>query len=67
MLHGELAPGEYRAHRGRCETEAESVADVLANLLGLNTDASSISYLAAGPAPLPHELWPPRKMRSERR
>jgi antirestriction protein ArdC len=46
ILHSELAPGEYQAHRGLCETEAESVAYVLANLLGLDTDASSISYVA---------------------
>jgi hypothetical protein len=46
VLHGELAPGEYQAHGGLCETEAESVAYVLANLLGLDTDASSISYIA---------------------
>ena len=46
ILHGELAPGEYQAHRGVCETEAESTAYVLANLLGLDVDASSISYVA---------------------
>jgi antirestriction protein ArdC len=46
ILHGELAPGEYQAHRGLCETEAESTAYVLANLLGLDTDGSSISYIA---------------------
>jgi hypothetical protein len=46
VLHSELQPGEYQAHRGLCETEAESTAYVLANLLGLDTDASSISYIA---------------------
>jgi antirestriction protein ArdC len=46
VLHGELAAGEYQADRGLCETEAESVAYVLANLLGLDADASSISYIA---------------------
>ena len=46
VLHADLAPGEYQAHRGICETEAESTAYVLANLLGLNTDGSSISYVA---------------------
>jgi hypothetical protein len=46
VLHGELKPGEYQAHRGVCETEAESTAYVLANLLGLDVDASSISYVA---------------------
>jgi hypothetical protein len=46
VLHGELKPGEYQAHRGVCETEAESTAYVLANLVGLDVDASSISYVA---------------------
>ena len=46
VLHGDLAAGEYQAHRGICETEAESTAYVLANLLGLDVDASSISYVA---------------------
>jgi hypothetical protein len=46
VLHSELAAGEYQAHRGLCETEAESVAYVLANLLGLDAEASSISYIA---------------------
>jgi len=46
MLHSDLALGEYQAHRGVCETEAESTAYVLANLLGLDVDASSISYVA---------------------
>ena len=46
VLHSDLQPGEYQAHRGLCETEAESAAYVLANLLGLDTDASSISYIA---------------------
>jgi antirestriction protein ArdC len=46
VLHTDLKPGEYQAHRGVCETEAESTAYVLANLLGLDVDASSISYVA---------------------
>ena len=46
VLHSDLAAGGYQAHRGMCETEAESVAYVLANLLGLDVDASSISYVA---------------------
>ena len=33
-------------HRGLCETEAESTAYVMVQLLGLDTDASSISYIA---------------------
>jgi hypothetical protein len=44
--HDESEPGEYQARRGLCETEAESTAYVLANLLGLDTDASPISYVA---------------------
>jgi hypothetical protein len=44
--HGDLDAGEYQAHRGVCETEAESTAYVLAHLLGLDVDASSISYIA---------------------
>jgi antirestriction protein ArdC len=46
VLHGDLASGEYQTHRGMCETEAESTAYVLANLLDLDVDASSISYVA---------------------
>jgi antirestriction protein ArdC len=46
VLHGNLEAGQYQAHRGVCETEAESTAYVLANLLGLDVDTSSISYVA---------------------
>jgi hypothetical protein len=46
VLHSDLQPGEYQAHRGLCETEAESTVYVLANLLGLDTDARTISYIA---------------------
>lgn len=44
LLH--LDDAEYVAHRGVCETEAESTAYVLANLLGMDVDASSVSYVA---------------------
>jgi hypothetical protein len=46
--HGSSPSGaaEYQAHRGICETEAESTAYVLANLLDVDVDASSISYVA---------------------
>jgi hypothetical protein len=44
LLHKDSA--EYVAHRGLAETEAESAAYVLAGLLGLDLDASSISYVA---------------------
>ena len=37
---------EYRAHRGRMETEAESVAYVVAGLLGFDTSAYSVGYIA---------------------
>jgi antirestriction protein ArdC len=46
VLHENVYGIEYQAHRGICETEAESVAYVLANLLGLSLDDSSISYIA---------------------
>jgi hypothetical protein len=50
VLHGELKPGEYQAHRRVCETEAEAtayvLANLLANLLGIDVDASSITYVA---------------------
>lgn len=37
---------EYVAHRGRYEVEAESVAYVLAGLLGIDTSAYSVGYVA---------------------
>lgn len=37
---------EYVAHRGRYEVEAESVAYVLAGLLGLDSSAYSVGYVA---------------------
>lgn len=37
---------EYRAHRGRMEVEAESVAYVVAGLTGFDTSEYSISYIA---------------------
>ncbi|AXH37476.1 ImmA/IrrE family metallo-endopeptidase (plasmid) [Humibacter sp. BT305] len=36
----------YTEHRGRAETEAESVAYVVAGMLGLDTSAYSIGYIA---------------------
>ena len=44
LLHEDDA--EYVAHRGVCETEAESTAYVLAGLIGMDADASSVSYVA---------------------
>ena len=46
LLHADDEPGEYAAHRGIKETEAESVAYVMAGLLGLDTAAYSIGYVA---------------------
>lgn len=37
---------EYAEHRGRMETEAESVAYIVAGMLGLDTSAYSIGYIA---------------------
>ena len=36
---------EYRAHRGRMEVEAESVAFIVAGLVGFDTSAYSIGYI----------------------
>jgi hypothetical protein len=38
LLHGELDAVEDQQHRGVCETEAESDADVLATFLGLDVE-----------------------------
>ncbi|MDO5676344.1 MAG: ArdC-like ssDNA-binding domain-containing protein [Propionibacteriaceae bacterium] len=46
ILHSDDAPGEYVEHRGLKETEAESVAYVVAGLLGLDTTGYSIGYVA---------------------
>lgn len=46
VLHSELPGGEYHAHRGIYETEAESVHYVLANMLGVPADEQSIPYVA---------------------
>ena len=49
LLHAEEDPAEYVEHRGVKETEAESVAYVVAGLLGLDTSAYSIGYVAGWP------------------
>lgn len=48
LLHSELEESDEERveHRGTKETEAESVAYVLGNLLGLDTSAYSIGYVA---------------------
>ena len=44
LLHADSA--DYRAHRGIAETEAESVAYVVAGLFGLDTSRYSVGYVA---------------------
>ncbi|MEU0074071.1 ArdC-like ssDNA-binding domain-containing protein [Streptomyces sp. NPDC006332] len=44
--HLDAAPGEYRRHRGRMETEAESVAYIVAASHGLKTSTQSAHYIA---------------------
>lgn len=44
--HMEQDHGEYRAHRGRYEVEAESVAFALGAMLGLGEHLSQIVYIA---------------------
>jgi antirestriction protein ArdC len=46
ILHADEDPAEYVEHRGVKETEAESVAYVVAGTLGLDTAAYSIGYVA---------------------
>lgn len=46
ILHSDIERAEYIEHRGIKETEAESVAYVVAGILGLDTSAYSIGYVA---------------------
>lgn len=46
LLHGEEDHAEYIAHRGVKETEAESVAYIVAGIFGLDTAAYSVGYVA---------------------
>lgn len=46
LLHVDDEPGEYIAHRGLKECEAESVAYIVAGILGLDTSAYSVGYVA---------------------
>lgn len=46
ILHSEDHYSEYVVHRGAKETEAESVAYVVAGILGLDTSDYSIGYVA---------------------
>lgn len=48
LMHAEnITDADYVAHRGRYETEAESVAYVLAGLLGLDTAGYSVGYITS--------------------
>jgi antirestriction protein ArdC len=47
ILHTDESASEYHHHRGIKETEAESVAYVVAGLLGLDTSPTSINYVAS--------------------
>lgn len=44
LLHAQVT--DYRQHQGIYETEAESVAYIVAGVLGLDTAANSIGYIA---------------------
>ncbi len=44
LLHSEVS--DYQQHRGIYETEAESVAHIVAGVLGLDTSANSVGYIA---------------------
>lgn len=46
LLHADESHAEYISHRGIKETEAESVAYITAGILGLDTSAYSIGYIA---------------------
>ena len=44
VLHSEVT--DYQQHRGIYETEAESVAHIVAGVLGLDTSTNSVGYIA---------------------
>lgn len=46
LEHGKENMADYHAHRGFMETEAESVAYVVAGLFGFDTSAYSVHYVA---------------------
>lgn len=46
LLHADEDPAEYMQHRGIKQAEAESVAYIVAGILGLDTSAYSIGYVA---------------------
>lgn len=46
IMHADITYADYIAHRGIRETEAESVAYIVAGTLGLDTSAYSVGYVA---------------------
>lgn len=46
LMHEDLSPAEYQKHRGIAETEAESVAYIVAGVFGLDTADYSVGYVA---------------------
>src|SRR5699024_11304102 len=46
LMHAELDHRDYIAHRGLCETEAESVPYIVAGICGLDTSNYSVGYVA---------------------
>lgn len=46
LMHESDEPGEYVEHRGLKECEAESVAYIVAGILGMDTSAYSVGYVA---------------------
>ncbi|MFJ3366491.1 ArdC-like ssDNA-binding domain-containing protein [Streptomyces anthocyanicus] len=47
---------EYRQHRGRMETEAESVAYIVCAVAGLDSSVSSLSYIAGWAGKTPEKV-----------
>jgi hypothetical protein len=47
---------EYRQHRGRMETEAESVAYIVAAVFGLDSTAYSVPYVAGWAGKTPEDV-----------
>lgn len=56
ILHSEDAEGEREKHRGVRECEAESVAYVVAGLLGIDTSSYSVGYVAGWTASKPDAI-----------
>lgn len=56
ILHSDEDHTEYVAHRGLKECEAESVAYIVAGILGLDTSAYSVGYVAGWTAEAPETI-----------